>query len=80
MKKGNRRKGTHPVKFRLASQRWLQEDWFGHREGTDREVLDLMANDIIRQVDLYRMRNWAIQSSVDNGKTWQLQQNVHIAW
>ena len=80
MPKGRKRVATHPTLFRLASRRWLSDEWFGHRTERDRELLDLMSLDIVRQVDPYKSRNWEIQSSVDGGKTWQTQQNVQIAW
>ncbi len=74
------KKATHPVVFRLASQRWLSNEWFGHRQEKNRDLLEAMAMDIVRSVDPYRTRNWEIQSSVDGGKSWQTQGNVHIAW
>lgn len=78
--KKKRSKQKHKTKFRIASLKWLHTEWFGHREGEDRNVLELMANDIIASVDRFRMRNWEIQSSVDGGETWQTQQNLVIAW
>ena len=79
-RKTARKKATHSVVFRLASQRWLSDEWFGHRQEKNRDILELMATDIVRSVDSYRSRNWEIQSSVDGGKSWQTQGNVAIAW
>lgn len=75
-----KKKKKQPVVFRLASQRWLSDKWFSHRQSKDREILDLMSRDIADQVDPYKSRNWEIQSSVDGCETWQTQQNVVIAW
>jgi hypothetical protein len=70
-------KATHPVQFRIASLRWLANEWFSHKVGNDIEVLDLQASEIRRQDDPYSQRQWEVQSSVDNGKTWQTQRRVH---
>jgi hypothetical protein len=72
-------KGTHPVVFRLASQRW-HEDWFSHKQDSNIEILDLQSYDIMQSVDRYHARNWEIQSSVDGGKTWQTQRNIKVNW
>lgn len=68
------------AKFRLASKKWLQDEWFSHKELTDIEVIDLQSHDIVASVDPYRSRNWEIQSSVDDGKSWQTQRNVQISY
>jgi len=73
-------KATHSVRFRLASQRWMENEWFSHKEASDIELLGLQSDDIRRSVDEWGQRNWEIQSSVDGGKTWQTQRNVRISF
>ncbi len=70
-----------PVIFRTASRWMRQEDWFEHRReplGTDIEKASFIAEAIAENyfTDNYGLRTFVVQSSVDDGKTWQTQRCV----
>jgi hypothetical protein len=78
MNRTSKRKGTHAVKFRLVSRSMPYDEWFSHKESNDIELLELQAHDIAESVDRWHVKQWEIHSSVDGGKTWQIQRNVRI--
>ena len=70
-----------PVIFRTASRWMRQEEWFQHRIeplGTDVEKASFIAEAIAENyfTDNYGLRTFVVQSSVDEGKTWQTQRCI----
>jgi hypothetical protein len=80
-RKTKQKKATHPVLFRSASRNMAYEDWQQHRiepNGTDIEMAEFLCREIAKRyvTDPHRMRTFVVQSSVDNGKTWQTQRCI----
>lgn len=80
-RKTKQKKATHPVLFRSAGRNMAYEDWQQHRiepKGTDIETADFLCREIAQRyvTDPHRMRTFVVQSSVDNGKTWQTQRCI----
>ena len=70
-----------PVVFRTASRYMHYDPWFEHRReplGTDIEKAAFIAQDVAATyaTDPYGLRTFVVQSSVDGGKTWQLQRTI----